>query len=213
MRMPALSTALALVTLAAPAPAPAASPLEAAVKRARGVKLAPHFPFGFTPVTQRAALADGLAPCLAADAAGGESCWLAPDPKRRMEVGDFHPSTFGVRFTPAAGDGRMDLYALTVSMEGIATCREMAAAFESAIKMVLASYGKPKRIEEGPRYGSRRCSDYRAEGRVFYRARYDDWQLTVDVYRAQAGAFTVYLTWLHEGGAEAHLRALEAAQD
>jgi hypothetical protein len=207
MRLPALLT---LAALAAPAPALAASPLDAAVKRARAVKPTPKFPFGLQPVTQQESLAGQLGTCLAPDAAGGQTCWLKPGTGTPIDAGAFRPQHVSVRFTPAAGDGRRDLYAVTASMEGIATCQAMSDALQSAIKMAITSYGKPKRVQEGPRAGSTQCRDYRSEGQVFYRAQYPGWQLTADVYWADG--FTVYLTWMHEGGAEAHARALEQAQ-
>ncbi len=207
MRLPALLT---IAALAAPAPALAASPIDAALKRARGVKPVPKFPFGLTPTTQQAAVAGELATCLAADAAGGQTCWLTPEAARGIDVGAFRPQQASVRFTPAAGEGRRDLFAVTASMEGIASCREMSEALQSAIKMVIASYGKPKRVETGPRAGSTKCSDYAREGQVYYRAQYNGWQISADVYRA--AGYTVFLRWIHEGGAEAHARALDAAE-
>lgn len=198
---------LALALAGAATPAGAKSPIDAIVERARGVKPAPRFPFGFTPATDLASLAGDVGSCLPADAAGGRTCWLSPSPKYAIDAGAFRPRSVSARFTPAHGG--MSLYGVTLSMEGISSCQEMADAFASAMKMVVASYGKPQRMDEGPRFGSTRCSDWAREGRVFYRAFYKDWRLTVDAYQGAAG-WTVYLGYLYEASAELHLELLQS---
>jgi hypothetical protein len=169
------------------------------------VEPALHFPFGWTPTTTFADLAELHETCRAPRAGGAVLCYLESADALRVNEGQFHPSLVSVQYIPR--DGRRVLAEVTLSQENIRDCDDLLAAYAAAISSAEAAYGKPHRVLHGTRFRSNSCDDFVKEGVVQWVGEYPGWRVRVDAFYAK-GTYTVYRSIVNLDNEAFHRAAL-----